>query len=457
MKHPINQYFSAATFLFAVLLSIHFSSCTNSSAAKNEMTNSNSTEYPLPELLTRQGELAASADWQKTMEAVNTTKEKIKNNPQDFASYIKLAEIFINEARVTGEHGHYYPAILGLIENLQSKKPDNEILFRALTLKSSVYLSLHQFATAKECATQAVQLNANNAQIYGALVDANVELGNYAEAVKMAEKMMEIRPDLISYSRASYLREIHGDPNGAIEAMNLAVESGYAGYENLAWTRNTLGEIHETYGDIMNAEVQYKTTLEERPGYPFAIAGLASVEKKKGNIEQAEKLLNQACAIIPEVSFYAELAYIYKETGRKEMADKTTAEVLAMMADDEAKGHVMHLEYAKLYMNLIEDYEKALEYAMKEYEVRPMNIDVNKVLAEIYYNKNDFVKAEEHLALALSTNSQHPELLMIAGLIYSANGNKTQGEQLVKRANESNPYLNGEFVNVPSTKMIAKR
>ncbi|MFN0031765.1 MAG: tetratricopeptide repeat protein [Flavobacteriales bacterium] len=456
MTHTTTIKNCLAILLIAFMAST-INSCTDSKASGNEKMNVQAGEYQLPELLTRQGELAATAEWQKTLEAVNTTKEKIKNNPQDFASYIKLAEIFINEARVTGEHGHYYPAILGLIENLQSKKPDNEILFRALTLKSSVYLSLHQFATAKECATQAVQLNANNAQIYGALVDANVELGNYAEAVKMAEKMMEIRPDLISYSRASYLREIHGDPKGAIQAMNLAVESGYAGYENLAWTRNTLGEIHETYGDIMNAEVQYKTTLQERPGYPFAIAGLASVEKKKGNVEEAEKLLNQACAIIPEVSFYADLASIYKETGRKELADKTIIEVLAMMADDEAKGHVMNLEYAKLYMNLIEDNNKALEYAMKEYEVRPMNIDVNNVLAEIYYNKGDLVKAEEHLALAMSTNSQNPELLMIAGLIYTANGNKTQGEQLVKQANESNPYLNGEFAIETTNRIVASR
>jgi tetratricopeptide (TPR) repeat protein len=441
MKHVINPFIKAATvFFFAAIATLHFTSCTESNAAKKEMSNATTTTYQLPELLIRQGELSKSGEWAKTQEVVNATKEKIKNNPQDFPSYIKLAEIFVNEARVTGEHGHYYPAILGLLENLISKKPDNDIMFKALSLKSSVYLSLHQFATAKETAAQAMQLNPNSAQIYGALVDANVELGNYAEAVKMAEKMMEIRPDLISYSRASYLREIHGDPKGAIEAMNLAVQSGYAGYENLAWTRNTLGEIHETYGDLTSAEIQYKTTLEERPGYPFAIAGLASVEKKKGNIADAEKLLHEACAIIPEVSFYADLAYIYKETGRKELADKTAQEVLAMMADDEAKGHVMNLEYAKLYMNLMEDYDKALEYVKKELDVRPMNIDVNKVAAEIYYKKGDMANAQEHLAIALSTGSKNPELMMVAGLINIATGNKAQGELLVKLANESNPY-----------------
>ncbi len=439
------------------ILSFTTKSCTESTPQGKDKMGQQTASYQLPNLLERQGELATTAEWTKTQEAVNTTKEKINSNPQDLPSYIKLAEIFINEARVTGEHGYYYPTILALIEHLETKNPDNEILFRALALKSSVYLSLHQFATAKECATKAVSINPNNAQIYGALVDANVELGNYAEAVTMAEKMMEIRPDLISYTRASYLREIHGDPKGAVEAMNLAVESGYAGYENLAWTRNTLGEIYETYGDIANAEMQYKTALTERPGYPFAIAGLASVEKKKGNTEEAEKLLGQACAIIPEVSFYVDLAYIYKETGRKELAVNTANEVLAMMADDEAKGHVMNLEYAKLYMNLIENYDKALEYAMKEYQIRPMNIDVNKVLAEIYLKMSDLTKAEEHLALAMATNSKNPDLLMIAGQIYMANGNKAAGESFMNQANEANPYLNVNFDKAPAKGLIAKR
>jgi hypothetical protein len=54
------------------------------------------------------------------------------------------------------------------------------------------------------------------------LVDGNVEMGNYATAIEEADKMISIRPDIRSYSRASYLREIHGDYPGAIDAMKLA-------------------------------------------------------------------------------------------------------------------------------------------------------------------------------------------------------------------------------------------
>jgi hypothetical protein len=48
--------------------------------------------------------------------------------------------------------------------------------------------------------------------------------------------MMAIRPDLRSYSRVSYLREIFGDIPGAREAMLMAIQAGYPGQEETAST-----------------------------------------------------------------------------------------------------------------------------------------------------------------------------------------------------------------------------
>ena len=140
----------------------------------------------------------------------------------------------------------------------------------------------------------ALKLNKYNAQIYGILVDANVELGNYAEAIKMADKMVSIRPDLRSYSRISYLREIHGDNNGAIEAMTMAVTAGYPGFEQSEWTRLTLGNLYETNGDLDQAALQYQTILENRENYPFAIAALANIEIKKGNFEESRAIIKRS-------------------------------------------------------------------------------------------------------------------------------------------------------------------
>src|SRR5437870_4778016 len=114
--------------------------------------------------------------------------------------------------------------------------------FEALTYKSMIFLSQHHFSDGLNVATKAEHMYPYNAFIYGILTDANVELGNYPEALKTADKMISIRPDIRSYSRVSYLREIHGDIPGAIEAMKLAVGAGEPGTEGTEWTRVQLGK-----------------------------------------------------------------------------------------------------------------------------------------------------------------------------------------------------------------------
>src|SRR5204863_1062772 len=128
-----------------------------------------------------------------------------------------------------------------------------------------------QFAEAKSLAEKAKSINPNNAYVYGVLVDANVELGNYQEAIAMSDKMQSLKPSLESYSRASYLREIFGDYNGAVQAMQMAVKAGVTGSESGEWARVTLGDIYLNMGKLDSAENEYKASLITRPNFPNAL------------------------------------------------------------------------------------------------------------------------------------------------------------------------------------------
>ena len=94
---------------------------------------------------------------------------------------------------------------MSLIESALSI--DKENLDANLT-KASVMLTLHQFHDAEIIGKWAVKKYPYSAAAYGVLVDSYVELGKYEMAVEMCDKMLKIKPDLRSYSRASYLREI---------------------------------------------------------------------------------------------------------------------------------------------------------------------------------------------------------------------------------------------------------
>lgn len=395
---------------FVVLL---FSCSGDKSATAEEKETLN-----IPELLPRPEALQNTAEWEQTQSGYSQMAGKLRlEDPNDIDARITIAKIFVNEARVTGEHGHYYPAALSVLEDaieLNHRGPkDPNLEFEALATMAGVQLSQHDFPEALATAKEAVSINPYNAQVYGAIVDANVELGNYDEAVKAADKMNEIRPDLRSYSRVSYLREIHGDVDGAIDAMKRAVTAGAPGYESTAWARLTLGEMYQRYGQPEQAAAQYATILRERPNYPFAIAAQADLAMEREDYDEAERLLNEAKDIIPEVGYYVQLAELYKLQGRTDEEKAIEDEIMTMLQEDVDSGHNMDMEYAHLYADQFEDYDKALEYLMSEYETRPENIDVNRLLASLYVKRGELDKARTHLDKAQATESKHPELAEI--------------------------------------------
>jgi tetratricopeptide (TPR) repeat protein len=365
----------------------------------------------IPKLLTRHEKLRHGAEWDQVQTTYSKLKKNISEKENITNDKIKLAHLFIQEARVTGEHGHYYPAALTLTKEVLSLPTlDNNTKFSALATKAGVELSQHDFTTALETGKAAIKINPYNAQIYGVMVDAYVELGKYKEALAFADKMVAIRPDLRSYSRVSYLREIHGDIIGAKQAMEMAINAGYPGHDETAWAMHTYTEFLMRYNEDDNAKKLCDIILKERNEFPFTIANQADLLVKQNEFRKAEPLYKSAIAIIPEVGFYVSLAEIYKTQFRTKELEEIKKEILVMLQDDVNSGHNMDLEYAYVYEKLFDDDNKAIEYAKKEFKKRPENIDVNRVLAHLYVKQSNKDMAQLHLKKASITNSKHPDL-----------------------------------------------
>ena len=409
--------------------------CTTKQKDGTETITGSVSKMDIPPLYERRGELASAVEWQRTKEKVAELLDKIRKDPNDIKPRLQVAMIYLAEARITGEHPYYYPAILTILDGVLTIDPKN---FEATTFKSSVKMSQHQFAEAKQLAEQARQINPDNAYVYGVLVDANVELGNYEEAVAMSDKMQQLKPSLESYSRASYLREIYGNYPSSIEAMKLAVQAGLPGSEPQCWSKNTLGHLYETTGQLAKAEQQYEGILQMRPSYAFAFAGEARVYKARKEYDKALMTLEKAAKIMPEFSFHEQMAEIYDLQGQSEKAKTKYAEVVKMLDDDARSGHSVDLELCKLYTKTGQ-LDSALVYGQKEYEKRPKNIDVNHALAWVYFKKNDLKNAQQHMEVALRTGSKDPELLQQAGAIELALGNASASNKLVAAARKTNP------------------
>lgn len=368
-------------------------------------------ESLIPDLLVRSESIQYGKEWDETMNNYQKYKLAIEKDINDNESILRLASLFISEARVTGEHGHYYPAALKMTDLILSNKTaDQQFKFLALSTKAGVQLSLHDFSAALKTGKEALSINNRSAQIYGALVDANVELGNYKEAVSLADIMIQIKPDLRSYARISYLREIHGEVEAAIQAMKMAVASGVPGHDDTAWAMHTLGGIYERYGYKEEAKNTNLEILAMRPNYPFAVASLGEIAYETGAYDEAMKYTNEAIGIIPEVGFYTQKAKILQKEGKTTEFDAIMKEIWTMLEDDEKSGHNMNLEYASIYLDILAQNDKALTYAQTEYQKRPNNIDVNRMLAKIYKANGDEANAAKYKLAASITHSKHPEL-----------------------------------------------
>jgi len=413
----------------------------------------------LPEPKDRVGRLALGGEWLNAKAAMQGLLAKLRANPADQKSRLLLAEAYMQEGRVTGNHPYYDAAAMDLLTQVLAADPQN---FEALCCQASLSLTQHHFAQGLALAQQAQVLNPRSGYVYGLLTDANVELGHYDEAIRMADRMNQVRPDLSAYARVSYLREVHGDVPGAVDAMTKAVQAGYNGLEQTEWSRVALGHLYEVSGRLPEAEGCYQQALINRPSYAYALAGLARVAAARHDYPTAITYLNQARATVQDYAFTDELVDVYRLNQQPAEAQKMAREAVTMLAaaaqqanDNEQLGHYADRELAYAYLKTGE-LDKALDHAKIEYARRPDNIDVNETLAWVLYKRGDYAAAARYVSVARRTNSQNPVLLCRAGLILTKTGQPAAGRALIEQALRTAPYLNSD-VEAEGQRLLAAR
>ncbi len=436
-----KNYIYSGFILVALSLSAALiSSCGSTKEEDDQVIVSAPQGFQIPQLLEREKDLSYD-EFLKIKEKFNKLSLESENKDTKYESLIKLSEIYIYEARVTGEHPYYYNAALSTLN--ETLKDTNKLTpdqhFTALFYKSTVQLSQHKFNEALITGKKALALNNTNSGIYGVLVDANVEIGNYKEAVANCDKMISIRPDLRSYSRISYLREIYGDLKGSMKSMEQAIEAGAPYSEYKCWTIVTMGKMLENHNQLDSAMAYYQFAMKERENYPFGIAGMASIEGKRGNYAKADSLYSVALKAVPEIGFLMDKAKLYQAQGKTAEVKKLIPEIESMFKEDLESGHNVNMEYAFFLMDFKKDYKRALSLGQQEYKSRPNNIDVNKLLAFAYFANGDKEKAAKHIKIAMKTNKQDGDLYCISGLI---NNDKKQ----IKKAFQIDPYQDHVFV-----------
>lgn len=149
-------------------------------------------------------------------------------------SLLSLASLCLLAAVIVGLRSPKREKDQSLLRSLAVER-DN---YNGLKLRAKLQLTNHQFAEALQTARRAQTFRDDDHDVWGMITDALVETGDLAGAVQAAQRMIDLRPDSSSYARVSYLRQLHGDTEGAIQAMTLAVKAANPNDpEGLEWYR----------------------------------------------------------------------------------------------------------------------------------------------------------------------------------------------------------------------------
>jgi tetratricopeptide (TPR) repeat protein len=227
--------------------------------------------------------------------------------------------------------------------------------------------------------------------------------------------------------------------------MQMAVDAGVPGDEATAWARVHLGKLYEYTGQLKHAQMHYTITLNERPGYAYALSGLGRISMATGEYAQAISQLQQADSLLSGHSFKEELSEAYALAGQQQKAIAVMKEVITGLNKNSADDHHhAGLDMAKAYLKAHE-YDKALDHAKEEFHHRPANIEVNETLAWALYSKGDYAAALPYIKTALKTNSKNPELLCRVGLIHAKAGDMATAVAFIKEGLKNDPNIGREL------------
>jgi len=303
-----------------------------------------------------------------------------------------------------------------------------------------ILLGKHEFAEALKLAKALNQKSPDDVLIYGFLVDANVELGNYGDAEKAAQWMLDLRPGNVpGLTRAAYLRELFGDLDGAADLMRAAYQQLQATeVEDRAWMLTQLAHLRLVAGGVDDAEKLLGEALELFPSYHYALGNLAKVYSAKGQEAKATELLRQRYELAAHPENAYALAESLERAGRMRDAKRMYLEFENKARQELKLADNSNRELVFYYAGHARKPEEALRIAQLEIARRHDVYTLDAYAWALYVNGR-YAEAQKQIETALAVGVRDAKLLYHAGAIALKLKHAAKARQYWRQSLELNP------------------
>jgi tetratricopeptide (TPR) repeat protein len=364
-------------------------------------------------------------------QAMAQANHMIDKNPKNYEAYNALALALSRRARETSDVKFYAEAE----ETLQKSfaiAPDN---FDGKRIQVWLLLGKHEFAAAREEGLKLNKRIPDDVMVYGFLTDANAELGNYDDAEKSAQLMLNLRPgNSPGVTRAAYLRELFGDVDGALDLMNMALTStSPSEAEDTAWILTQMAHLQLSVGRLTDAENNLQRALALFPGYHYALANLAKVRITQKRYEEAVQLLQQRYQAAPHAENLYDLAEALQLAGKTDDAKKAFTEFEQKSLLETNRGDNSNRELIFYYADYAHEPLKALDVAQREFARRHDVYTLDFYAWALHRNGRD-QEARTEIETALAVGIRDSRLFRHAGEIALALGDRASAQKFLQQS-----------------------
>jgi tetratricopeptide (TPR) repeat protein len=280
---------------------------------------------------------------------------------------------------------------------------------------------------------------------YAPLADAQVELGRYGAAAGTLNRMVRLKANLTAYARISYFRELRGDLSGALEAMRYAVSAGAGSPEGEAYVQGLKGKLLFDLGRYASAERAYRAALVIDPGYPAALAGIASVEAARGELGAAIRDYRTVVERLPLPEYAIALGETEQAAGRSSAAKRDYALVGAEVKLLHANGVNTDVDLALFEANHGSS-RRAVTLGRRAWERAP-SVRSADALSWALYRAGRIAAAARFSTEAMRLGSRDPSFLYHAGLIASRSGRPARARDLLASLLAQSPRFSPLFAS----------
>ncbi len=360
--------------------------------------------------------------------------EKVQQDEQSADAWVNLGDALMQKARETMDVDYYNRAEAAYKKSLEL----NPKSVSALNGMAWVTGCRHEFEQSIDWANKAIALDPQNQFAYGLIGDADVEMGDYDAAYKHYQKMLDIRPDLSSYSRGAHLLFLMGNTRKAAWLMQKAIKAGAPHAENTAWCRAQLALMLWNNGALLPAEQVLQKALKETPNNYHLLVAMGKMKASRKKYDEAIDYYKKAIAIAPQHEAVVALGDLYALTGKKDEAEKQFALLEEIHQLNKANGVRGDVLMARFYADHDRHLAEALKTAEEEYKTRP-NVFAADTLAWCYYKNGRIEDAKKLIKKALSHRTPDANFLFHAGMIYAKSGDRVTAQKCLYQALSLNP------------------